>query len=301
MHLKLRHLAVFHAVMEEGSVSRAADRIGLTQPAVSIALSRLEDMLGFPLFNRSKGFLVPLPEAKLLHADAETAILAFERFASHARSIEIGSDGLVQVGSIGSPGFWLMPEIISGYAQRRDTVEVQLQVRSSAQISHLVANGQIDIGIVEMPIGVQGITSVPVEIACVCIMLSDDPLAELEVVTPSDLAGRRLISVGHDHTLDRRIRSAFLEAGVPWSSGIACYFFSIIRSLVAKGTGVAVVDAINGKAALGDNVVWRPFEPRLTYDLAVITREDAVFRAPQQEFMDLTVSRLRSFMQDPSP
>ncbi|MCE8514278.1 LysR family transcriptional regulator [Ruegeria pomeroyi] len=54
MHLKLRHLEVFHALMEKSSVSKAADRLHLTQPAISIALSRLEDMLGFPLFHRSK-------------------------------------------------------------------------------------------------------------------------------------------------------------------------------------------------------------------------------------------------------
>lgn len=82
MHLKLRHLEVFHAVMEEGSVSKAADRLHLTQPAISIALSRLEDMLGFPLFHRSKGHFAPRPEAYLLHMDAELSILAVEQFSN---------------------------------------------------------------------------------------------------------------------------------------------------------------------------------------------------------------------------
>ena len=91
MHLKLRQLAVFHAVMEEGSVSKAAERMGLTQPAVSIALTTLEETLGYSLFNRSKGYFVPRPEAEQLHEDAELAILAFERFASHAQMIGKGS------------------------------------------------------------------------------------------------------------------------------------------------------------------------------------------------------------------
>ena len=57
MHLKLRQLAVFHAVMEEGSVSRAAERMGLTQPAVSLALSTLEETLGFSLSFSKVSFL----------------------------------------------------------------------------------------------------------------------------------------------------------------------------------------------------------------------------------------------------
>ena len=117
MHLKLRHLEVFHAVMEEGSVSKAADRLYLTQPAISIALSRLEDMLGFPLFHRSKGHFAPRPEAYLLHMDAELSILAVEQFSNRARLIKQGGTGLL-------PSFW-----VEGPRQRR-LVRMLIQIRS---------------------------------------------------------------------------------------------------------------------------------------------------------------------------
>ncbi|MEL6204779.1 MAG: LysR substrate-binding domain-containing protein [Pseudomonadota bacterium] len=238
---------------------------------------------------------MPLPEARLLHADAELAILAFERFASRAKSIEDGADGLVRVGAIGSPAFSLMPDVMARFASIRGKVEVQLQVRSSPQIAYLVGNGQVDIGIVEAPVAAQGVTPIPVSIPCVCIMRADDPLAEVDVVRPEHLADRRMISVGENHPLDRGVREAFVSSGIAWSSDICCYFFSIIRSLVAKGTGVAIVDVINGTAALNDGVIWRPFAPALTYDLAVITRAGATFRTPTQDFLDMTVSSLEDF------
>ena len=59
MPLKIRHLEVFDALVEAGSVSRAADRLNLTQPAVSIALSKLEADLGFRLFHRERGYFAP--------------------------------------------------------------------------------------------------------------------------------------------------------------------------------------------------------------------------------------------------
>ncbi len=294
MHLKLRQLAVFHAVMEEGSVSKAAERMGLTQPAVSIALTTLEETLGYSLFNRSKGYFVPRPEAEQLHEDAELAILAFERFASHAQMIGKGEAGVVRMGSIGATAFHFLPGVISTYTARRDRIEVQLQVRSSTQIAYLVGNGQIDIGLVEAPVAAHSVTARDFAIPCVCILRGDDPLAEKPVITPADLAERRLISVYEDHQLDRQLKSAFVAAGVPWYSQIRCYFFAIMRSLVANGTGVAVVDAINGCAELNDGVVWRPFRPDLVFEMAVITRADTALQAPTVEFLEMTIARLQA-------
>lgn len=295
MHLKLRQLAVFHAVMEEGSVSRAAERMGLTQPAVSLALSTLEETLGFSLFNRSKGSFEPKPEAVQLHEDAELAILAFEKFASHAQLIGKGDSGLVRICSIGATAFHFLPQVISRFGARRDKVEVQLSVRSSAQIAHLVGNGQTDIGLVEAPIAAQSVKPTRVSIPCVCILRHDDPLAAEAVITPAHLAERRMISVYEDHQLDRRLKAAFVEAGVPLYSQFRCYFFAIMRNMVAGGSGVAIVDAINGCAPLNDGVVWRPFAPEIRFDLDVITRADASLQAPTMEFLQLTVEQLREY------
>ena len=294
MHLKLRNLTVFHAVMLTGSVSRAADRLGLTQPAVSLALTKLEDTLGYPLFNRSKGYLSPRPEAQLLHAEAELAILAFERFASKAKQIGRGDEGLVRVGSIGSTGIHFLPDIIAQYADLRPAVEVELQVRSSVQVSHFVASGQIDVGLVEAPAATQGLQATTFALPCVCIMRHDDPLAAHDVVTPAHLADRKLISVFEDHQLDRQMRQVFAQAGVPWQSAIRCYFFSIMRNLVAKSAGVAIVDAINGCADAHDGVVWRPFEPRLNFEIAVITRQGAALQSVTEDFVDMTIAALRA-------
>lgn len=295
MHLKIRHLSVFHAVMEEGSISKAAERMGLTQPAVSTSLANLEEMLGYPLFTRSKGHLAPKPEAEQLHADAELALLSFERFTSRAQRIGEGAEGLVRLGTIGSTALHFCPDVVSEFLATRDKVEVALQVRSSAQIASLVGAGQMDIGLVEASETAPSIDATMVAIPCVAILRRDDPLAAEPALTPKHFADRRLISVGEDHTLDRRIRAAFGQAGVPWRSVVRCYFFSIMRRLVAKGAGVAIVDAVNGCAELQDDVVWRPFAPTITFDLAVISRADAQLRGPAKDFWEVTIDKLRSF------
>lgn len=294
MHLKLRHLAVFHAVMEEGSVSKAADRLGLTQPAVSIALTRLEELVGYSLFVRSKGYFVPRPEAEQLRADAELAVLAFEKFAQRAEVIGRGDAGVVRVGTIGSPALSFLPDAISEFSNVWSRVEVELTVRSSQQVSFLVGNGQMDVGIVEAPVAARSLASTIVSLPCVCIMREDDPLAAEAVITPQCLAQRRLISVHRGHHLDRQIRDVFSKAGLTWQTDLRCYFFAIMRKMVANGAGVAIVDVVNGCADLGDGVVWRPFGPAVSYDLAIITGADATLQSPAVAFLNLLVERLRS-------
>ena len=173
MHLKLRHLEVFHAVMEEGSVSKAADRLHLTQPAISIALSRLEDLLGFPLFHRSKGHFAPRPEAYQLHLDAELSIMAVEQFSNKARLIKQGGTGLLRVGAIGAAAFGLMPELSARFAAENPLVEIDLQVRSSHQVAYFVGNGQSDIGLVEAPVAAPSLVTETFSLPCVCIFPSE--------------------------------------------------------------------------------------------------------------------------------
>ena len=66
-----------------------------------------------------------------------------------------------------------------------------------------------------------------------------------------------------------------------------------MRNMVAQGSGVAIIDSMNGCAALNDGVIWRPFEPAVHFDLDVITRADAALQAPAREILELTVDRLR--------
>ena len=95
--LKIRHLEVFDALVEAGSVSRAADRLNLTQPAVSIALSKLEADLGFRLFHRERGYFAPTGEAMLLHSEVTQGLRAISRVSKRIDEIRLGTTGGVSI------------------------------------------------------------------------------------------------------------------------------------------------------------------------------------------------------------
>ncbi len=93
MSLKIRHLEVFNALFEAGSVSQAAQRLNLTQPAVSIALSNLEEELGFRLFHRNRGFFAPTGEAAQLRGEITLGLMALARVDRRADEIRQGWAG----------------------------------------------------------------------------------------------------------------------------------------------------------------------------------------------------------------
>lgn len=292
MHLKLRQLEVFNALMDAGSVSRAAVRLNLTQPAVSVALSSLEQALGFRLFHRSKGYFAPTGEALLLHAEAEQSLLAIERVETRAQEIRAGAVGGVSVASNGAAAINLLPWVIAEFQQIHPGVKIDLKVRSSRQIAAWVWGRQIDIGLIDAPVPVTGLEAEVLQVPCVCIMPESDPLAKRPRIKPAHLAGRSVIAITGDHAIDRHMDQLLSRAGVTAARLISCSFFAIARNLVRAGAGVAIVDSINGLADLGDGVCWRPFEPAITFELALIRATHLPLQQSAQAFATLLRERL---------
>ncbi|MFD2855884.1 LysR family transcriptional regulator [Seohaeicola zhoushanensis] len=289
MQIKLRHLEVFNALIEAGSVSRAAERLNLTQPAVSIALSNLEADLGFRLFHRDRGYFAPTGEAMLLHAEVAQSLLALARIEQRAHEIRTGAAGGVSIATNGVLAINFLPELIAHYHADNPGTRVEMRVHSSRQISTWVSGRQIDIGLIDTPVPVAGVNSEAFLLECVCIMRADDPLAAETVICPELLKGRSVIAILGDHMVDRQLDRLLSEAGVTIERNTTGSYFAIARKLVAAGNGVALIDPINALAPLGDGVVWRRFVPRVDTEIAMLTAKDLPLSAATR----MIVSRIR--------
>lgn len=292
MLLKPRHLEVFDALMEQGSVSRAAVRLGLSQPAVSIALSNLEKDLGFRLFYRTKGYFAPTPEAQRLHGEAELSLLAFSRFLARAREIAGGDAGSITLAANGASAINFLPRVIALYRSEAPGVTVDLKVRSSRQVAAWVAGGQIDIGMIDAPMPVVGLRGESVFLPCGAILPAAHPLGARRRLGPADLAGETMIGITGDHPIDRAVARAFTAAGIELNRPVTASFFAIARNMVREGVGVAMVDAMNGAVAADDGVVWRPFDPPVTYELAILYHPERADSPPVARMLDLIRARL---------
>ena len=96
--MRLRHIEVFHAVMQTGSVSKAAELLGISQPAASKVLGHAESALGFRLFERIKGRLRPTAEAAILFVEAEKIQHGMGQVRSLAENLQRRPEGRLHIG-----------------------------------------------------------------------------------------------------------------------------------------------------------------------------------------------------------
>jgi DNA-binding transcriptional LysR family regulator len=285
MHISLRSLEVFHAVMEMGSVSKAADFLNLTRPAVSIALSKFEQELGFQLFHRSKGYFEPTDEAHMLHHETEQGLLSIERIKTRVSQIRAGGVGVINIASNGACSINLLPRVISQFQRVHTGVQIQLLIRSSRKIASWVAGRQSDIGLIDAPAPIPGLNAEIIRSRCVAVVPQEHPLAREPVLYPHHLHDQSIIAITGDHSIDRQVDSICAAENVTIHRRVFASYFAIARNLVSAGAGLAVIDAVNGKADLGDGIVWRPFEPAIYFELAILTNPEQILSLPAQAFL----------------
>lgn len=293
--MKTRHLEVFDALIEAGSVSRAAERLNLTQPAVSIALGKLESDLGFKLFHREKGFFAPTKEALQLSNEVSQGLLAFSRIEQRAEEIRTGSTGSISIATNGTLAVNFLPKIIVEFQRRNPGIKIDIIMHSSRRIASWVSGRQIDIGFIDTPVPVAGLDARLFQLECVCIMHEDDPLATKKVITPADLEGRSVVHITGDHMVDRQLDALASKAGVDIRRNVSTYYFAIVRNVVALGKDVAIIDPINGKANLSDGVIWRAFRPAVYHETAMITSGTQMLSLPGRKFIELLLEHLEKF------
>ena len=274
MQIKQRHLEVFDAIIAAGSISRAAAQLNLSQPAVSIALASFEDSIGFKLFQRDRGFFAPTREALLLQDDMAQGLVALSRVSQRIAEIRAGSTGSVRIATNGAMAIHFLPPLIAAYQREHKDVKIDILVRSSRQIADRVSSRQIDIGLIDTPVPVAGLSAKLFSLECVCVMHQEDPLAIKDVIHPIDLAERSIVSITGQHTVDRQLDACLANAGLTVERYISSYFFAIARNIIAVGNEIAIVDPTNGKASLNDGVTWRSFIPRIDHEMAIVTPSD---------------------------
>ena len=147
--MRLRHIEVFNAVMQTGSVSAAARMINVTQPAVSRTLQHAELQLGFPLFQRVGGRLRPTVEAQTLYPHVERLFAQLDEVQRLSSNLRAGrSQGELRVLTVLALSYEVMPRAVQLFRQKHPQVLVHHQALHSPQIVSSLVLQEADIGYV---------------------------------------------------------------------------------------------------------------------------------------------------------
>jgi LysR family nitrogen assimilation transcriptional regulator len=147
----LRQIQYFICLFEEGSVTRAARRLNIVQPALSMQLARLEDMLGHPLFERNKQGMVPTEAARQMYKLFLPIIQDFSHAKAKVMAVDGEISGHVNIGLIASITEGVLAATLSMFSARFPKVGVTVADGYSATLTNWVSAGQIEAAIINNP------------------------------------------------------------------------------------------------------------------------------------------------------
>lgn len=298
MNLRFRQLQAFHSVIETGTVTGAAAILGISQPAVSNLLHQLERQTRFKLFERDRGRLRATPEANLLFREIDTVVRGFDHVTQAVIDLQNKQAGQLQVASQHSMSFGFMPKLIAEFARDRPDMSISFQSQYSSKVQEWVISGLFEIGICETPLLHDGLVAHPIRVETSVALPAGSPLAQHEVLTPALLEGAPFLVMGPDHITHRRLREAFVQAGVPLKTRVHAQLFKNLLSFVKEGMGVALLDPFVLDFDREGGFVSRRFRPKILMEMAVITSATRPLSAIGQEFLALLRSELQPYCID---
>lgn len=275
--MHLGELEAFDAVMRMGSTNRAADFLGISQPAVSRAIGRLAASTRLTLFQQVGGRLVPTPEALSLHEEVQRAFVGLDQLRARAAMIrEFGAGGL-RLACYPALGLSFAPKAIQRYQAKDRSGHVTMLIAGSNAVRDMVASGQADVGLAADEIDVSRVSTQPFMSApAVCVMPSGHRLSGHDTVSPKDLAGEPFIALSPDDTVRRRIERIFEQAGVQARTVVETQYSEVVCNLALEGVGVGIANSVTFRASKFEQrgLVARPFHPRIAFRALILTGKE---------------------------
>jgi DNA-binding transcriptional LysR family regulator len=282
--MDLRQLEGFQAVMETHSVSHAARQLGISQPAVSALIARLEKQLGITLFTRDRRRLIPTPEANLLLVHISEALTALGKISHSVEEITKARSGTLNVVAHPTSSISWLPPFFADFQQQRPDIAVRLTTRSSEVLRN--TPDTFDVGLAEPPLELPNMDIERFRLKCVAALPLGHPLCEEKVITPRHLDGVPCITLSRWQAIHHEVGRAFHKVDARLNIVHECEFFATAISLVAGGLGVAVVEPISiGMAAERAYVEVREFSPTIWYEAVLFSPQDRRRSILTEEFI----------------
>lgn len=292
MDVKL--LEAFRMVMENRSVTGAAQVLGLTQPAVSAQIARLEALVGFQLFERVGGRLKPTAEGRQFHREVMHALGMIDRLQQVSENIRTGTAGKVVIASHPSASISVLPELVARFSARHPGAAVKMINRTSEEVRSMFEAASVDVGIAELPIDLAGIELRKYVIECVAVLPKAHPLAAQETVKAVDLSGLPFVGMAQGRLIGHRVRSAMVDSGAEFRMVAEVEYFSSICNMVSAGLGVSVVDCWSAHTFRPLGLEVRRFEPRIDYDIGVFFSAERAPTRLAQTVLDMLDKKLKT-------
>jgi len=240
--MNLNDLRYAVAVAQERNFRRAAERCFVSQPALSLAIQKLEDELGVQIFERSRTEVKVTPAGSRIVEQAQRVIEEAAKIKEIARQGKDQLAGTLKLGVIYTVGPYLLPELIPVLHRKAPQMPLEVEENLTANLDTLLRNGRIDAAIVALPFEAPNVTMEPLydEPFAVVVPL-DHAWAKRASIKGTELAGEKVLMLASGHCFANQVAEACPEVERSGGEVLQGNSLETIRNMVASGLGITVL------------------------------------------------------------
>lgn len=275
--MRLRHIEIFQAIRQTGSISAAAQWLHVSQPAVTKVLQHAELQLGFPLFLRVRGKLQPTPEALALEREVEKVTQSLQGVRRLAKSLRRAPGHSVRVGAIPALALSLLPPAVLEWTRDYPDIACELSSDHSRELEQQLLMREIDVALTLNVSGHPGLTTQVLANGVMVALASKGYWHADQLGQPlplADLADAPLIGLSSADPLAAKLGSYLEHVDPPPRVTISVQTYSLARAMVESGAGLTVIDPFTALGAATASTCIRTLTPALPITLYALTRAD---------------------------
>ena len=281
--MELYQLRSFVAVAEAGHLTRAAEKLHVSQPAVSAQIKALEDELELDLFERTSSGMVLTSAGERLLADAEKVLAAAQAMRNEAKVLKGEVAGKVRVGTMSDPGFIRVGEFLNTTVERYPLLQVELQHEVTGAAFAKVRDGELDASFYYGELDHAGIDGLRLRGITYRVAAPAAWAGRVVDADWSEIALQPWIITPSISTHQKLVRALFDKHGFEPTKVVEADQESVIANLVVSGVGLSLIreELALEKEAAGEVCLWGDvrLESTLWFIYLLARKDDPVIRA----------------------
>ena len=290
-----RQLSLFRSVMLHGNLSRAAEASHSSQPTLSRELARLEQLLGFALFDRVRGRLRPTARALALMQEVERSFVGLEQIALRARELRTLSHSRQRLACLPALAQSLLPHALRGLALTAPEALVSVHPLESPWLEQALAEQRYDMGLSEATEAPAGVHWQPLfESNEVAVLPASHGLCRKKLLQAADFEGEHFISLAVNDPYRQAIDQLFAQSSVHRIQCLETDSAAAICAMVRQGLGVAIVHPLTALECMGNGLEVRPLRSAIPFRIALLLPELSAPHPLRQTLVDALLAASRA-------
>jgi DNA-binding transcriptional LysR family regulator len=260
--------------MVHGNLSRAAEASNSSQPTLSRELARLEQLLGFELFDRVRGRLRPTTRALALMQEVERSFIGLEQIAQRARELRTLSGSRLRLACLPALAHALVPHALLALAQSAPEAMVSVQPLESPWLEQALSEQRFDLGLSEASEAPPGVLwQALFEANEVAVLPTSHGLCRKPILQAQDFEGEHFISLAVNDPYRQAIDRLFSDQGVKRLQCLETESAVAICAMVRQGLGVAIVNPLTALECAGSGLEVRPLSANIPFKISLMLPE----------------------------